>query len=101
MLHNKDIFKNLQGGNIFIDTNVLIGAMYLNDLREFLSQLKVNECEIMTVTGVAIEFYRGSKKLSKEIEVGDASAKGYESRSEFLKKIVKAIYPIEKHLEEM
>ena len=101
MLHNKDIFEKVVNCDLFIDTNVLIGALYLEDLRSFLHQLKSNGCSIMSVPGVAIEFYRGSKKLSKDIVLKDLSPQGYRSRAEFYKNIVDSTYPIEKHLDEM
>jgi predicted nucleic acid-binding protein len=101
MLCSNDLLKELKDSNIFIDTNVLIGALFLKDLRDFLYDLKRNGCAFLSIPAVAVEFYRGSKRLSENIIVKDSSPTGYKRRADFYNKIVDTTFQIDQYLDKM
>jgi hypothetical protein len=101
MLFSDKFLTSLEDTNLFIDTNVLIGALYLQDFRNLIHDLKTEGCAIITVPSVAIEFLRGSKKLGDKVVVKDKSPQGFNDRTIFYQNIVDTTYPIERHLDNM
>lgn len=89
ILHNTKYLQALSDTNLFIDTNILIGALAQVELRDFLFNLKSHNCEILSIPAVVTEFLRGSNSLA-----------AYQVRAEFIESIT-GIYAVERIMEEM
>ena len=89
ILHNIDYLQTLSHTNLFLDTNVFIGALTQPDLGNFLFKIKSHDCELLTIPAVLTEFLRGSTNL-----------KTYSTRTEFVENLA-GIFPTDKLLEQM
>lgn len=88
--HDSKLLQYLSNSFIFIDTNVLIGAIKHELLfGKLLNDLKRTECSFITINSVVFEFVRGTE-----------SAEDLNKRYDFVKEMC-AIYPIERHEEDI
>lgn len=90
--NSTDFLDQCKNKTIFLDTNVLIGLVSIPPLEEFIISLKTQGNSLLTIPAVFFEFVRGADSISK-----------FKKRSEIFDPsvLIDAIYPIERHFEEM
>lgn len=82
------LIDKLKSSYLLLDTCVFYDAYrYSRDFTKFFDNLKKQDCDLLTILPVAIEFLRGS-----------ATTKEHKSRQDFIKAIAGTVLPIEKTL---
>lgn len=93
ILHDSTLLDSLSDSDLFIDTNVFIGALETSkdgSLLGLLDQLGMHGCAFITIQSVLFEFTRGGGSLQN-----------FDKRLQFITNILKTtIYPIEKNLDD-
>lgn len=93
ILHDTTLLDDLTNANLFIDTNVFIGAINTNQNQDSLLKLLINltktNCAFITIQSVIFEFTRGGGNLEN-----------FDKRLKFITQDLKTtIYPIERELD--
>lgn len=92
ILHDSTLVDNLKNSNLFLDTNVFIGALFPGSpISELLKKLSHNECAFLSIQSVLFEFTRGGNTIET-----------FDKRLKFITEDLKTtIYPIEKELDKL
>jgi predicted nucleic acid-binding protein len=88
LLHDID-FSIFEHSYLLVDTNVLIGSLNVEELRDLLHEFKSHNCALITIPSVFFEFIRGSNSIDS-----------FNKRSEYLESLV-TIFPIEKIVDQL
>lgn len=83
--------SELKNSDLFFDTNTFIASISIPEIFGSLFEtLKSNYCAFLTIPSVVFEFTRGTESIQD-----------FDKRSEFIDSLVEAVYPIEKHIEDL
>lgn len=89
--YDLSLISELKNSNLFFDTNTFIASISIPEIfGNLFESLKSNSCAFLTIPSVMFEFTRGTESISD-----------FDKRSEFIDSLAEAVYPIEKHIEDL
>lgn len=92
ILHDSTLVSSLKNSDLFLDTNVFIGALFpKSPVAKLLKDLSLNGCTFLSIQSVLFEFTRGGGTIEN-----------FGKRLKFITEDLKtAIYPIERNLDKL